>query len=134
MRGLIFVLAVAFLAIVLLGLSPRRRRLSHAASSRDPAQAEAAYMGYFADVSGPVPTGVRLLLQRLLPGAAFPVLPEDDLWALYDLDQGTLESQIEDYFSENGRRWVPSSTAAPPRTVADLVRLVAACYSAAREI
>ncbi len=134
MRGLVFALAVGLLALAFWGFGRRRRRLNDAASSRDSARAAAAYIAASGDISGPVPAGVRSLLQRLLPGDAFPVLPEDDLWALYDLDQGTLEARVEEYFSENGRRWVPPSATSLPRTVADLVRMVAPLFSAAPEL
>jgi len=53
------------------------------------------------DNYSPVPqefaAAVVALVDGLVPVVGFPVLPEDNLWQLYDIDQGSLESESEDF-------------------------------------
>jgi hypothetical protein len=125
MRLLIFAAVLGLLAVLIWAMTRRRldSRLARLAASRDPIASLANFTSALSDVPGQVSTDVRALLQKLLPGREFPVLPDDSLWALYDLDQGTLESEVEDYLSLRGRRMTHIS-GTPPETVADLVRLV----------
>jgi hypothetical protein len=63
----------------------------------------------------------------LLPVDNFPILPSDNLWSLFDLDQGCLEDEVE-RFLESVAPGAPQLAASPgmppPQTVSDLVGLV----------
>ena len=97
---------------------------------REIAAARALASSRLADYA-PIPpefaAGVVAIVSGLLPVAGFPVLPDDGLWSLFDLDQGCLEHEIES-FLERVAPSAPELTGNPaaphPETVHELALLV----------
>jgi len=83
------------------------------------------------DNYSPVPqefaAAVVALVEGLVPVVRFPILPEDNLWQLYDIDQGSLESESEDFIlriAPGAPSLAEASVTHPIETVRDLVSLL----------
>ena len=101
-----------------------RRKLRKVAAVRAP---------YVVDLSEyrPAPpelvTALLSAISSLLPVRDFPILPSDNPWTLFDLDQGCVENEIENVLE----RFAPSAPPLgaepdipPPETVRDVIRRV----------
>src|SRR5688572_21948391 len=114
----------AFIAWRILAARHHSRRLADIARTRNEQDSLNSFRAAMPEVSEPFRSEMYRLIQSLLPIPNFPVHPDDDIWVLYDLDQGTLESEIEDYLVTRNE---VLSHVPPDRgctTVVELVRMV----------
>lgn len=86
----------------------------------------------YSEVPAPFSAAIVDIVSGLLPVKNFPVQPGDELWSFFDLEQGSLESEIEDFL----QRVAPS---APPLADSEFIRdpqtvreLVAMTYAHAK--
>jgi len=107
-------------------LSARRgsRRLADIARTRNQQSSVERFKAALPEVPEPFRSEMYGLIQRMLPMPNFPVHPDDDIWLLYDLDQGTLESEIEDYLVTRNEVLPPFQSDRGFSTVVELVRMV----------
>jgi hypothetical protein len=101
-----------------------RRRLSDIARTRNEQDSVERFRTALPEVPEPFRSEMYGLVQRLLPMPNFPVHPDDDIWSLYDFDQGTLESEIEDYLLTRNETMPHFKSDRGITTVAELVRMV----------
>ena len=101
-----------------------RRRLAKVADNRDAQDSVTSFRAALPEVSEPFRAEMYGLIQRLLPIPNFPVEPNDGIWTLYDLDQGTLESEIEDYLETRNEVLPHFQSDQGVTTVLELVRMV----------
>jgi hypothetical protein len=108
-------------------LATRRgsRRLWDIARTRNEHGSVERYRAALPEVPEPFRSEMYGLVQRLLPMPNFPVHPDDDIWMLYDLDQGILESEIEEYLLTRNEALPHCQSDRGITTVAELVRMVA---------
>jgi hypothetical protein len=106
--------------------APRRRgrRLADLARTRNAQDSVISFRAALPEVSEPFRSEMYGLIQRLLPIPNFPVHPNDNIWMLYDLDQGTLESEIEDYLVTRNEALRHFQSDRGITTVVELVRMV----------
>jgi hypothetical protein len=101
----VLALVVAWVLAVVFWHRLLSRKLSRVAASRDPSRALASFLEALPGLPEETSLQVYRLVQGLLPIPNFPIEPNDNLWSLYDLGQGTLESTVEDFIE--GKKWPP---------------------------
>jgi hypothetical protein len=114
----------AFIAWRILAARRHSRRLADIAGTRNEQDSLNSFRAALPEVSEPFRSEMYRLIQSLLPRPNFPVHPDDDIWELYDLDQGTLESEIEDYLVTRNEVLSHAPSDRGFTTVVELVRMV----------
>ena len=102
----------------------KKRSLSILAATRDAAMSLSSYRAALPEVPDAFRTDIYTLVQGPLPVQGFPIQPTNSLWALYQLDQGTLESTIENHFKDRGILLPATGSGAAIETVQNVVRML----------
>jgi hypothetical protein len=101
------------------------RRLAEVARTRNAQDSAEKFKAALPEVPEPFRSEMYGLIQRMVPRPSFPVHPDDDIWVLYDFDQGTLESEIEDYLVTRDEVLPHPKSCRGIKTVVEVVRMVA---------
>jgi hypothetical protein len=115
----------AFVAWRIFAMRRGTRRLADSARTRNKEDSVDRFNAALPELSEPFRSEMYGLIQRLVPMPNFPVHPDDDIWMLYDLDQGALDSEIEDYLVTRNEALPHRQTDRGITTVVELVRMVA---------
>jgi len=125
MRTLLWILGLGgvFAALTIAMNFPREWRLRKLARER----AGSDPFGELRDAVPDVPEGVLREVfqgvQGLVPGAAFPIRADDDLFATLEVDQGSLSDLIEELVAAPADSSGGRQTRGHVKTFADLARL-----------
>jgi hypothetical protein len=126
LKGLAFLVPAigAMLVLILgVGLAAAIPRLQRLAGSRNSRAAFEEFCAAFPDQPRDLLRSIYSSMQQVVGINNFPVRVDDDLWRTLELDQGSLESEVESFFERRGYKDPTfADTGAPPVTVRDLVR------------
>lgn len=111
---------------------PMIRRLRLLAGTRDRRGAREAFHAALPELPEHIRIEAYRLLQGVVPVDDCPILPEDDLWGLLAIDQGDLETALEDYCEQ--RSWPAPRGALTGSTAADFARMLYRCMQRERDI
>jgi hypothetical protein len=89
--GIAFVVWRAFDAV------NRKRKLERIANGRDAAQSFSQFRLSLPEIPESDCSGIYRFIQGLSPRKDFPIDVADNIWEMYRLDQGTLQSEVESY-------------------------------------
>ncbi len=124
-RTLLWILGLgSILAALAVAMNlPRERRLRKLARQRAGGNAFAALREALPDVPEDVLGEVYRRVQGLLPGASFPVRPQDDLLQTLEVDQGSLSDLIDELVAAPEDSSTSRHVSEPVVTFADLAKL-----------